>query len=106
MGRKAREKLERRMNARQAARPSRRRWRRRWLVRSLLVLVLIGGGTATWLETRAAAPEPVPRFSLPASTGRVIALDEFLGKLGPSAANPIRTELTGPEVLRDQLDHA
>jgi hypothetical protein len=79
MGRKAREKLERRMKGGQERRRSTRRWRRRWGLRSLLALALIGGGAATWLGTRAPAPEPAPRFNLLASTGRVVTLDEFLG---------------------------
>lgn len=50
------------------------------MLRSLLALALIGGGAATWLGTRPPAPEPAPRFNLLASTGRVVTLDEFLGK--------------------------
>lgn len=78
MGRKARGK---RLKGQQEVRPSRRRQRRRLLVGVALAVLVVGGGVATWLWNGArAAPEPAPRFNLPASTGRVIALDEFLGK--------------------------
>lgn len=81
MGQKAGKKLEQHDKGRLAPRPSRRR-RRKWIVGSLLALVLVGGGVGAWLwnGARATPAEPAPRFNLLASTGRVIALDEFLDK--------------------------
>ena len=55
--------------------------RRNWIVGALLALLAIGAGVGAWLWNEArATPEPAPRFNLLASTGRVITLDEFLGK--------------------------
>ncbi len=82
MGRKAREKLERRINSGTAPRPA-RPWRRRrkWIVGTLLFLLVLGGvGAWLWNGPRATPPEPAPRFNLLASTGRVITLDDYLGK--------------------------
>lgn len=41
----------------------------------------MGGGIGAWLwkEPRA-TPEPAPRFNLLASNGKVITLDDYLGK--------------------------
>ena len=79
MGRKARMKLERRDRGDSAGRPKRRR--RRWTVGIVLALLLVGGGIGTWLWNGArAAPEPAPKFNLLASTGRVITIEDFLGK--------------------------
>ena len=81
MGRKAREKLERRMKGGPETRPAmRRRRRQKWIVGTLLALLLGGVGAWLWNGARATPPEPAPRFNLLASTGRVITLDEFLGK--------------------------
>lgn len=78
MGRKARMKLERR-NEGGSARPSRRR--SKWVVGMVLALVVVGGGLGAWLWNGArAAPEPAPKFNLLSSTGRVITIDDFLGK--------------------------
>ena len=80
MGRKARRKIERRENGGLTSRPS-IRWRRKWIVGVPLVLLLVGGGFGAWLWNGArATPEAAPRFNLLASTGRVITLDDFLGK--------------------------
>ena len=82
MGRKAREKLERRMKGGPEPLPA-RRWRRRrkWIVGTFLVLLVLGGvGAWLWNGARATPPEPAPRFNLMASTGRVITLDDYLGK--------------------------
>jgi cytochrome oxidase Cu insertion factor (SCO1/SenC/PrrC family) len=76
MGRKERKKLEQ----------SRGGWsylvRRRKLIIAILLVLLFGGGSfGAWKWNRApAAPEPAPRFNLLASTGRVITLDDYLGK--------------------------
>lgn len=80
MGRKARKKLEQRGKGGEP-RPSRGRRGRKWIVGVILILLLVGGGVGAWLWNGArATPEPAPRFNLFASTGRVITLDEFLGK--------------------------
>jgi hypothetical protein len=83
MGRKARKKLEQREKGRPELlpRPSMRRRRRKWIVGTLLALLVLGGGIGAWLWNGAqATPELAPRFNLLASTGRVITLDDYLGK--------------------------
>ncbi len=83
MGRKAREKLERRMRGAPEPRPAMgRRRRRRWILVGLLAVLIMGGGVGVWQwnGARTTPPEPAPRFHLLASTGRVITLDDFLGK--------------------------
>jgi hypothetical protein len=59
-----------------------RRRRKRWMVAAVLGALVVGGGVGAWQLTGAltAAPQPAPRFNLMASTGRVITLDDFLGK--------------------------
>jgi hypothetical protein len=76
MGRNAGEKREQR-----ELRLARRR-RRKWIVGTVLALLVLGGGVGAWLwnGARATPAEPAPRFNLLASTGRVINLEEFLGK--------------------------
>lgn len=79
MGRKARRKLEQRDKAGPKPRPSTRLTK--WVMATLLALLILVGGIGAWLWNGArATPEPAPRFNLLASTGRVISLDEFLGK--------------------------
>jgi hypothetical protein len=57
------------------------RRRRKWIVGTLVVLLLAGVGIGAWLWNGArAAPEHAPRFNLLASTGRVISLDDYVGK--------------------------
>ena len=81
MGRKARRKLERREQGGSPARLSERGRRRIWIVGTLLGLVAIVAGMGTWvLDGARATAEPAPKFNLPASTGHVITLDDFLGK--------------------------
>ncbi len=77
MGQKTKQK-----QGRPEPRPWSRRHRRRWIVGSLVALLLIGGGVGAWLwnGARATPPEQAPRFNLLASTGKVITLDEFVGK--------------------------
>ena len=63
--------------------PSRRsstRRRKKWAVGVLLALLIIGGGGAVaWLQNRTAAKfEQAPRFTLQASTGRIISLEDYL----------------------------
>lgn len=79
MGRKARMKLERRDRGNS---PGRSRWRRTsWMVVMVLLLLVVGGGLGAWLWNGArAAPEPAPKFNLFASTGRVVTIEDFLGK--------------------------
>lgn len=44
-------------------------------------MLVVGGAAGTWFWNGArAAPEPAPKFNLLASTGRVVTIDEFLGK--------------------------
>lgn len=52
-----------------------------WIVGVLLLLLIIGGGISFWIWNGASAVlDPAPRFNLLASTGRVITLDDYLGK--------------------------
>lgn len=78
MGRVSRARLEKK-NRGGPGRPRnwfmRRRWR--WIGIAALVLVAGGAGAWQWNERRAA---PAPRFNLMASTGKVVTLDDFLGK--------------------------
>jgi hypothetical protein len=47
----------------------------------VLAVLVVGGGIGTWLLNGArAAPEPAPKFNLFASTGRVVTIEDFLGK--------------------------
>lgn len=79
MGRKARMKFERRDRGDSPGRSRRRR--NVWMVVMVLVLLVVGGSLGTWLWNGArAAPEPAPKFNLFASTGRVVTIDDFLGK--------------------------
>ena len=79
MGRKARMKLERRKQGGSAS-PSRGR-RSKWIAGMVLALLVVGGGVGAWVWNGAgAAPEPAPKFNLWASTGRVITIEDFLGK--------------------------
>ena len=79
MGRKARMKLER---SKRGGAASRSRGRRsKWIVAMLLAILGVGGGLGTWLWNGAgAASTPAPKFNLWASTGRVITIEDFLGK--------------------------
>lgn len=78
MGRNAGKKHEQREKGKPGPRPTRRR---KWIVGTLVVLLLAGVGIGAWLWNGArAAPEPAPRFNLLASTGRVISLDDYVGK--------------------------
>jgi len=78
MGRNAGKKHELR-KGKPGPRPSRRR--RKWIVGTLVALLLAGGGIGAWLWNGArAALENAPRFNLLASTGRVISLDDYVGK--------------------------
>ena len=80
MGRKVREKLTQREKGwPELRRPM--RGRAKWIVGVLLTLLVVGGGVGVWQWNGArATPEAAPRFNLLASTGRVITLDDFLGK--------------------------
>lgn len=81
MGRKAGMTLERHQKGGPAPQLSRRRRRRRIVV-AIMALLVLGGGLGAWLwnGARATPVEPAPRFNLFASTGRVITLDDYLGK--------------------------
>jgi hypothetical protein len=78
MGRQARKKLERRGKGRPVPQLVMRRRQRKWIV-GFLTLLIVGGAVAVW-QWNGAVPEPAPRFNLLASTGRVITLDDYLGK--------------------------
>ncbi len=82
MGQKTRRKVERsgKGGPERGALPSARQ--RPWGIASVVLgvlLILAGVGTWLWNGTRGTA-EAAPRFALPASTGRMIALEEYLGK--------------------------
>lgn len=83
MGKKARLRAERRANERLHAPRGPGRWlrRRTWLVGLLVVLLVIGGvGAWQWNSARTATLEPAPRFNLMASNGKVLTLDDFVGR--------------------------
>ncbi|MBI4608814.1 MAG: hypothetical protein HY726_07400 [Candidatus Rokubacteria bacterium] len=80
MGKKTTKKPAKRGGDAADARRWTRRRKRRWIVGILAGLLLIGGGVWLWNGARATPPEPAPRFNLWASTGRVITLDDYLGK--------------------------
>lgn len=85
MGLKARKKLDQREKGRPESHPRpltlMRRRGSKWIVGVLLALLLVGGGIWAWQWNAAReTPEPAPRFNLLASTGRVITLDDYLGK--------------------------
>lgn len=81
MGRKARKKLDQREQAGLPS-PSIRRRRRKWIGATILALLVVGGGLGAWLwnGARVTPAEPAPRFNLLASTGRVMTLDDYVGK--------------------------
>lgn len=79
MGQSARQKVEQREKGRRMPRP--RRKRKKWIIGLLLAVVAIGLGVGAWQwYGPQPTPVPAPRFNLLASSGRVITLDEFLGK--------------------------
>jgi hypothetical protein len=79
MGRNAGKKHEQREKGKPGTRPSKQR--SKWIIGTLIAFLAVGGGVAAWLWNGArAAPEPAPRFNLLASTGRVISLDDYVGK--------------------------
>ena len=55
---------------------------RSWALGVLLVSMLIVGTAAlAWVLGRMTAlPAPAPKFSLPSSTGRVVSLEDFIGR--------------------------
>lgn len=81
MGRKRRKKLDQRERSASEPDPSMRR-RKKWTVGVLLALLIVGGGGAVaWLQNRTAAKfEQAPRFTLQASTGRIISLEDYLDR--------------------------
>jgi len=81
MGRKAQEKLERRMKGGGRAAPCDAATPTEEDRRNAPSPAVLGGvGAWLWNGARATPPEPAPRFNLWASTGRGITLDDYLGK--------------------------
>jgi len=88
MGRKARKKREHRNQGHHhPSTPSKRGNRRKWLLGIFLVLV-VGSGALWWNGTSGIHEsssvglmlEHAPRFSLPATTGGSVRLDDHVGK--------------------------
>lgn len=79
MGRKARTKREERGKGgpKSRPRPAMRR-QTRWIL-GVLLAVLVGGSIGAWQWLPATA-NSAPPFNLAASTGRRIALEDYLGK--------------------------
>jgi len=88
MGRKARKKREQRNQGdHHPSTPSKRGNQRKWLLGIVLVLV-VGGGALWWNWTPGNHEsssvglmlEHAPRFSLPATTGGSVRLDDYVDK--------------------------
>jgi hypothetical protein len=82
MGRKARAKREPRDRGgpKSRAHPAMSR-RTKQMVGVFMALLVVGSGVGAWqwLSARS-TPEPAPYFNLPASTGKRIALEDYVGK--------------------------
>jgi hypothetical protein len=84
MGRKAKAKMKRGPGGQGGPKPGPHPARRRrpgWIGGILLVLLIVGGSVGAWQWYQAwVTPEPAPHFNLPASTGKWIALTDYVGK--------------------------
>ncbi len=83
MGRRSRERAEKRSKggpAQPSDRFRRRRRRGRWIAAGIAALLLVAGAGAWQWNGARAALGPAPRFNLMASTGKVYTLDDFASK--------------------------
>ncbi len=89
MGQQARMRRERRNQGRRdSSMPSKRSNRRKRMLVLFLSLLFVGGGAWWWSSKREFSDsgfvklmiEPAPRFSLPASTGGTVRLEDYVGK--------------------------
>jgi len=88
MGRKARKKKEHRNRGdHHTSAPSKRSNRRKWLI-GIFFILIVGGGALWWNGTSGMHEsssvelmlEHASRFSLPATTGGSVRLDDYVGK--------------------------
>ncbi len=81
MGRSSRRKEEQRQKGgRESNRRPLHRRRRKWIFRTLLAFMVIGGIAAWQWKGSLWAYKKAPSFTMQASTGQLVSLQDYLGK--------------------------